>query len=72
MRGAGMGAVRRAVSLALALALMIAGFGFVAYLLLLAPDTSWRMVAWSGFLGTIGAYWLYEDFIDATPNDRKP
>jgi hypothetical protein len=71
MQGAGMGAVRRAISLALALALMIAGFGVLAYLLLLAPDPSWRMVAGSGFLGTIGASWLYEDFINATPNDEK-
>jgi hypothetical protein len=29
------------------------------------------MVAGSGFLGTIGASWLYEDFINATPNDEK-
>ncbi len=66
-----MGAVRRIVSLVLALALMIAGFGFLAYLLLLAPAWSWGMVAGSGFSGTLGVYWLYEDFINATPNDEK-
>jgi hypothetical protein len=64
-----MGTVRRTIGLALALALMIAGFGFLAYLFLLAPGWSWGMVAGSGFSGTIGAYWLYEDFINATPND---
>jgi len=66
-----MGAVRRIVSLVLALALMIAGFGFLAYLLLLAPAWSWGMVAGSGFSGTLGAYWLYEDLISATPKDGR-
>jgi hypothetical protein len=62
-----MGAVRRTISLALALALMTAGFGFLAYVLILAPGWKWWMVAGSGFAGILGAYWLYEDFIDATP-----
>ena len=66
-----MGAVRRSISLALALALMIAGFGFLAYLLLLLPAWSWTEVAGSGFAGTLGAAWLYEDFINATPNDER-
>jgi hypothetical protein len=66
-----MGAVRRTISLALALALMTAGFGFLAYFLLLAPG--WRdwMIIGSGLSGILGAYWLYEDFINATPNDGK-
>jgi hypothetical protein len=29
------------------------------------------MVVASGFAGTLGASWLYEDFINATPNDDK-
>jgi hypothetical protein len=28
------------------------------------------MIMGSALVGTIGAYWLYEDFINATPNDR--
>jgi hypothetical protein len=59
------------MSLALALALMIAGFGSLAYLLLFAPAWSGTMVVASGFAGTLGASWLYEDFINATPNDDK-
>jgi len=66
-----MGAVRRIRSLALALALMTAGFGFLAYLLLLAPGWKGWMIFGSGFSGVLGAYWLYEDFINATPNDGR-
>jgi hypothetical protein len=67
-----MSGVRRTISLALALALMIAGFGFLAYFLLFAPASSLGMIAGSGFAGTLGAYWLYEDFINATPNNGQP
>jgi hypothetical protein len=66
-----MGQVRRAISLVFALGLLVAGFGFLVYLLFFAPAWSWGMVAGSGFSGTLGAYWLYEDFINATPNDEK-
>jgi hypothetical protein len=66
-----MGAVRRTISLALALALMTAGFGFLAYLLLLAPGWKGWMIIGSGFSGIVGAYWLYEDFISAARNDGK-
>ena len=62
---------RRTISLALALALMAGGFGLLAYLLLLAPGWSGRMIVGAGFCGILGAYWLYEDFINATPNDGK-
>jgi hypothetical protein len=50
---------------------MIAGFGFLAYLLLLAPGWKGWMIIGSGFSGILGAYWLYEDFINATPNDGR-
>jgi hypothetical protein len=66
-----MSAVRRTISLALALALMTGGFGLLAYLLLLAPGWSGWMIVGSGFSGILGAYWLYEDFMNANPNGRK-
>ena len=66
-----MGAFRRTISLVLGLALMTGGFGFLVYLLLLAPGWRGWMIIGSGFSGILGAYWLYEDFINATPNDAK-
>jgi hypothetical protein len=64
-----MGPIRRTISLALALALMVAGFGSLAHLLLVAPVGNGWMILGSGFLGILGASWIYEDFINATPND---
>ena len=66
-----MSGARRTISLALALALMAGGFGLLAYLLLPAPGWGGWMIVASGFAGIFGAYWLYEDFINATPNDGK-
>ncbi|QDW36378.1 hypothetical protein FFI89_004000 [Bradyrhizobium sp. KBS0727] len=65
-----MSEARRIISLMLALALMISGLGFLFYFAAFSPVWSWWMITGSGFLGTVGAYWLYEDFINATPNDR--
>jgi hypothetical protein len=50
---------------------MAGGFGLLAYLLLPAPGWGGWMIVASGFAGIFGAYWLYEDFINATPNDGK-
>jgi hypothetical protein len=66
-----MGQVRRAISLVFALGLLVAGFGFLVYLLFFAPGWRGWMVIGSGFSGAIGVLWLYEDFINATPNDEK-
>jgi len=61
--------------LVFALGLLVAGFGFLVYLLvyLLVFAPGWRgwMIVGSGFSGAIGALWLYEDFINATPNDER-
>ena len=54
-----MGTVRRTISFVLAVALTIAGFGILVYLLLFG-GRGWMIVG-SGFSGTLGAYWLYED-----------
>jgi hypothetical protein len=48
--------------------MLVAGFGFMAYLLLLAPWWKGWMITASGLVGTVGLLWLYDDFIDATPN----
>jgi hypothetical protein len=66
-----MGQVRRAISLVFALGLLVAGFGFLVYLLVFAPGWRGWMIVGSGFSGAIGALWLYEDFINATPNDER-
>ena len=61
--------MRRTISLFLALALMIGGWGFLTYLLLFAPGWRGIMVMGAGMVGCVGTFWLYDDFIDATPND---
>ena len=63
-----MSPARRIISLAIALAMVCAGFGFLAYLLLLAPGWKGWMVMAAALVGTVGALWLYDDFINATPN----
>jgi hypothetical protein len=65
-----MSETRRIISLILALTFMIAGFGYLFYLAAFAPAFRGWMIMGSALVGTIGAYWLYEDFINATPNDR--
>lgn len=66
-----MGPVRKAISLILASALATIGFGFLAYLLFAAQAWKGWMVLASGFTGTIGALWLYEDFIKPEPSRLK-
>ena len=65
-----MSEARRVISLVLALVLMIAGFGYLFYLAAFAPVFKGWMIMGAALVGTIGAYWLYEDFINATPNDQ--
>jgi hypothetical protein len=48
--------------------MVCAGFGFLAYLLVIAPGWKGWMVMAAGLVGVVGALWLYEDFINATPN----
>jgi len=64
-----MSPIRRTISLVIALAMLVIGFGFMAYLLLLAPWWKGWMIMASGLVGTVGLLWLYDDFIDATPNN---
>jgi len=65
-----MSETRRIVSLVFALTFLIAGFGYLFYLAAFAPVWRGWLIMGSALVGTIGAYWLYEDFINATPNDR--
>jgi hypothetical protein len=69
--GESVGPIRRIISLILALALTVAGYGFVVYVLLFAAGWSKPVVVAAAFAGTLGAFWLYEDFIDATPNNGQ-
>jgi UDP-N-acetylmuramyl pentapeptide phosphotransferase/UDP-N-acetylglucosamine-1-phosphate transferase len=63
-----MSPIRRTISLVVGLAMLVIGFGFTAYLLLLAPWWEGWMIMASGLVGTVG---LYDDFIDATPNKAE-
>jgi hypothetical protein len=65
-----MSEARRIISLVIALTFMIAGFGYLFYLAAFASILRGWMIMGSALVGTIGAYWLYEDFINAAPNDR--
>ena len=65
-----MSETRRIISLVFALTFMIAGFGYLFYLAAFAPVFKGWMIMGAALVGTIGAYWLYEDFINATPNDQ--
>jgi hypothetical protein len=63
-----MSPARRAFSLVLALVLTIGGAATLTYLLFFANGwKGWMLVA-SGTFSVVGAFWLYEDFINATPN----
>ena len=63
-----MNPIRRIISLGLALLLFAAGAGLLIYLLAFADHfRGWSVMAGSS-MAAIGAFWLYEDFIDATPN----
>jgi len=53
------------------LALFIVGLCGLSYLLLLAPWWKGWMVMAAGGMATSGGLWLWEDFINATPNDSK-
>jgi CHASE2 domain-containing sensor protein len=66
-----MGPIRRTISLILALALFIVGLCGLCYLLLLAPWWKGWMVMAAGGMATLGGLWLWEDFINATPNEQK-
>jgi CHASE2 domain-containing sensor protein len=66
-----MGPIRRTISLILALALFIVGLSGLCYLLLLAPWWKGWMVMAAGGMATLGGLWLWEDFINATPNEQK-
>ncbi len=59
--------MRRAFSFIIALALTVAGWGFVAYLLLLAPGWKGILVISGGLVGCLGMFWLYQDFFAAKP-----
>lgn len=63
-----MSSTRRMISFVIAITLTVVGWGFVIYFLLFAAGWRGVVVLAAGFVGSLGMFWLYEDFIDATPN----
>jgi hypothetical protein len=63
-----MGPVRRTINFLFALALTVAGFGGLIYLVLFADGWRGFMPIGAGFIGFLGAYWLWADFIK--PDER--
>jgi len=59
---------RRLINLILALALFLSGAAALAFLLLFADTFRVWMAVAAAFACSLGGFWLYEDFIDATPN----
>jgi CHASE2 domain-containing sensor protein len=63
-----MSPIRRLISMILALALLIAGTSALCYLLFLAHGWRGWMVMGAGLVASVGGVWLWDDFINATPN----
>lgn len=55
--------VRKIINLAFALGLLLGGSTALVYLLFFSPGWRGVMIIGSGFAATLGAYWLYEDFV---------
>ncbi len=61
--------MRRIISFIIALLLTTGGAVGTIYLFIFANGwMGWMLVA-SGLVFTLGVIWLYEDFIDAAPNE---
>jgi hypothetical protein len=65
-----MGPVRRTVCLICALALIGAGLYLLCSILMYAESLSSRMITAAAVMTFLGSYWLWVDFIKATP-ERK-
>jgi hypothetical protein len=63
--------MRRIISFVIALCLTVTGAVAMGYLLIFAPWWKGWMVMGAGLVFTAGALWLYEDYINATPNQGK-
>ena len=64
-----MSPARRAVSLIVALVLLFGGAAALCYLLFFAHGWKGWMLITSSTMSVVGAFWLYEDFLNATPNE---
>ncbi|MEH2513834.1 CHASE2 domain-containing sensor protein [Nitrobacteraceae bacterium AZCC 1564] len=63
-----MSKTRRTINFVIALAMMISGWGFLAYLLFFAAGWRGFMVLGAGLVGSLGTAWIYDDYISARPN----
>jgi hypothetical protein len=64
-----MGPIRRTISLICALALVGAGLYLLFSIILYAERFSSRVIGAGVLMALLGAYWLWEDFIKATPDN---
>jgi hypothetical protein len=63
--------MRRTLSLAIALALLVFGSGALVYLLFFSQGWRGWMILAALLVAGLGAAWLWSDFIDATPNEDR-
>lgn len=59
---------RRTINLVIALAMMIAGWGYLGYLLFFTVKIPVLLIAGAETVGGLGTTWIYEDYINAKPN----
>ena len=63
--------MRRTLSFVVAFVLLMTGSGALAYLLFFAQGWQGWMVLAAAVVATVGAGWLWSDFVDAAPNDER-
>jgi hypothetical protein len=64
-----MGPVRRTICLVFALALVGAGLYLLFSIFMYAERFSSRVIGAGVLMALLGGYWLWEDFIKATPDN---
>ncbi len=66
-----MGPVRRTINLIIALALFAAAWGGLVFLLFFAARFYvWMLIA-TVTVGTLAAYWIWADYINADPRSER-
>jgi uncharacterized membrane protein HdeD (DUF308 family) len=66
-----MSSVRRIISLAFAVALVLFGIADVVYLLFYASQVQWWMVASAALTLALGGTWLYSDVTDTRASNAR-
>ncbi len=63
--------MRRIISFVFAVALVVAGASWAVHMWLYAERLYGKVLLAPVFMMVVGAIWLYSDFIDATPDERR-